>query len=100
MRRWPPSSATPNLDSLKRHQALFLSQALGGPKHYEGRDMFRAHKHLLIDEASFLRVVGHLQATLEELGVEAEDIQTVLGALAPLKRDIVQDHFSRWLRGG
>lgn len=84
--------------NLKRHQALFISQALGGPKQYDGKSMFEAHKHLAITGEQFDSVAGHLVATLRELGVGQADIDTVVGVVAPLKDDIVQSLFKRWLR--
>ena len=89
-----------DINRLKRHQALFLSQALGGPKEYDGRSMFDAHKDFLISEQQFGSVAGHLVETLRGHEVGQEDIDTVIGAIAPLKTDIVMDHFTRWLKGG
>ena len=89
-----------DINRLKRHQALFLSQALGGPKEYDGRSMFDAHKDFLISEQQFGSVAGHLVETLRGHDVGQEDIDTVIGAIAPLKTDIVMDHFTRWLKGG
>lgn len=89
-----------DMGSLKRHQALFLSQALGGPKAYDGRDMFQAHKAYLITDAQFDSVAGHLVGTLNHFGVAQQDIDTVVSVVAPLRRHIVMDHFKRWLRGG
>lgn len=95
-----PTFAGIDLGRLKRHQALFISQALGGPRQYDGRDMFQAHKAFLITGEQFDAVAGHLVAALEQCGVGAADIDTVMGAVAPLRRDIVMNHFTRWLRGG
>lgn len=85
---------------MKRHQALFISQALGGPKKYAGRDMFQAHKDLRIDDAGFTGTVGHLVTVLQEVGVGQGEIDQVLGVLGPLKGDIVTTPFQRWLKGG
>ena len=89
-----------DMAQLKRHQALFISQALGGPKQYDGRSMAEAHAHLDISEAHFNAVAGHLVATLKHFKVSQADIDTVVAAVAPLKADIVVDHFRRWLRAG
>lgn len=88
------------MGALKRHQALFFSQALGGPKQYDGKSMYEAHKHLAVSGEQFDAVAGHLVATLRELGVGQADIDTVVGVVAPLKDDIVLNHFRRWLRAG
>ena len=85
---------------LKRHQALFLSQALGGPKQYEGRDMEAAHAELAITYEQFDAVGGHLAATLRHFKVTQGDIDAVVKAILPLRRLIVFDLFQRWLRAG
>lgn len=65
-------------------QKAFLTMVTGGPANYSGKDMRRAHAHLVaegIGDAHFDAVVGHLAATLRELGVSDEKIAQV-GALA------------------
>jgi hemoglobin len=99
-RRLAPIFAGVEMGRLKRHQALFISQALGGPRAYDGRSMAEAHAHLDISAAHFDWVAGHLVATLRHFKVGQADIDTVLGVVAPLKALIVTDHFRRWLRAG
>ena len=74
---------------LRRHQVAMLSAATGGPKSYTGQEMAAAHAARAIDNAAFDRVVGHLQDTLVSLGVDEQTIAAVLGALSPLRSDIV-----------
>lgn len=74
---------------LRRHQVEMLSAATGGPKSYTGAEMAAAHAGRNIDNEAFDRVVGHLQDTLISLGVHEQTITTVLGALSPLRSDIV-----------
>ncbi|MDX8151865.1 group 1 truncated hemoglobin [Patulibacter brassicae] len=77
-------------DALKRHQRQFLTVALRGRgDEYLGRAMDRAHAGLGITNAAFDRVVGHLVATLGELGVGAPQIEAIGAALAPLRSAIV-----------
>ena len=73
---------------LKGHQRMFIAVAIGGPEKYVGRSMGEAHARLNIVPAHFDLVVGHLVATLTALGVPAETIGTIGGALAPLKAEI------------
>lgn len=70
-------------------QAAFLTMALGGPSNYTGRDLRTAHAPLagLTDEHVDL-VIGHLAATLAELGVAPDDIASA-GAVASSVRDDV-----------
>jgi len=70
-------------------QAAFLTMALGGPNAYSGADLRTAHAHLpgLRDE-HVDAVIGHLAATLGELGVAGADIAAA-GAIAAGARDEV-----------
>jgi hemoglobin len=74
---------------LKGHQRSFLAAAVGGPELYAGRDMAAAHAGMGITDAAFDAVVGHLVDTLTGLGVPAETIGQIGGALAPLRTQIV-----------
>ena len=98
--RLAPVFSGVDMKNLKRHQALFISQALGGPKQYTGRSMFDAHKHLNVTDDQFGQVAGHLKGALEHFQVAPDDVATILGAVGSLKKDIVVDPFTRWLRGG
>jgi hemoglobin len=77
------------LQRLKAHQAAFFAQALRGPGRYTGRSMREAHAGLGITDAHFDRVAGHLVETLSALGVAREYIEQVIGAVAPLRAEIV-----------
>lgn len=81
--------AATDMDHLKAHQRAFITAALGGPAAYAGKMMSAAHAGLGIDKAAFDTVVGHLVATLAELGVEPDQIEAIGNRLAPLQRDIV-----------
>mmetsp|Transcript_29837 Transcript_29837/g.43981 ORF Transcript_29837/g.43981 Transcript_29837/m.43981 type:complete len:932 (+) Transcript_29837:87-2882(+) len=78
-----------DVESLKMHQRMFLQWALGGENGYTGRSMKEAHAGLGITEAHWNTVCGHLVGTLQELGVSAADIDTVVSKVAPLKDDVV-----------
>jgi hemoglobin len=78
-----------DLPQLRRHQTALLVQVTGGPVDYSGRELAQAHAGLDITPADFDRVVGHLVATLTDLGVAAEDIGEVGAALTAHRDDIV-----------
>jgi hemoglobin len=78
-----------DLPRLRRHQTALLSQVTGGPVEYSGRDLAAGHAALGITPADFDRVVGHLVATLTDLGVSGEDIGEVGAALTAHRDDIV-----------
>jgi hemoglobin len=74
---------------LRGHQTALLVQVTGGPAGYAGRDLAAAHDHLGITPQDFDRVVGHLVATLTDLGVQEEDIAAVGAALTAHRDDVV-----------
>lgn len=82
-----------NVDMAKQRakQKAFLAYAFGGPTSYTGKDLSAAHAPLVADglnDSHFDAVAGHLQATLEELGVPQELIGEVM-AIAGSTRDAV-----------
>ena len=78
-----------DMDGLKRHQRLFVGQALGAKRPYPGRAMRAAHAGLDITDVAFDKVVQHLAASLAEAGVDAPTIEAIAGVLLPLKGEIV-----------
>jgi hemoglobin len=80
-----------DLARLKRHQVLLVSQVLGGPAQYDGRDLATAHAGLGITDDDFARVVEHLVEALEGFEVPPDIIGRVGTALAGSKGDIVAD---------
>lgn len=81
--------ASTDMTSLRRHQVAMLSQATGGPREYSGADMGLAHAGLAITDEAFTAVVGHLVGTLQGLGVQQQEVDEVVAALAPLRSVIV-----------
>jgi hemoglobin len=84
-----PVFAEIDLDHLRRHQARFMSYALGGPNQYTGRNMRAAHAGLGITEAQFGAVAGHLQASLAACSVPDHLIDQVIAHVAALKDQVV-----------
>lgn len=78
-----------DLSQLKRHQVLLISQVMGGPAQYDGRDLRHAHVGLDISSDDFTVVVSYLGQALHEAGVPAEIIARVGAELAAAKPDIV-----------
>ena len=75
---------------LKRHQVLLVSQVMGGPVAYEGRELRTVHQGMGISHEDFVAVVGHLVTALTEAGVEQAIIDRVVAALAGTESDIVE----------
>jgi hemoglobin len=78
-----------DLPRLKRHQVLLISQVLGGPASYDGRDLREAHADLDIALDDYLNVVSHLVQAMVEARVPPEIIERVGEALAATERDVV-----------
>jgi hemoglobin len=74
---------------LRWHMLTLLAVVTGGPSKYEGRDLHEAHADLHITEEAFDRVVGHLQATLQELEIQQEDQQAILAAVQARRDQVV-----------
>lgn len=78
-----------NMEVLISHQTKLLSQILGGPSTYSGRELGQAHAFLNVTESAFTEVAEILQEVLEDNGVEDEDVATIMGIIESVKSQIV-----------
>lgn len=78
------------MDRLIGHQTSFLCKVLGGPDNYQGRALEAAHHHLHITEADFGRVAAHLRDSLEDMNVDPDDIDAIMGVVASTQPQIVK----------
>jgi hemoglobin len=83
-----PYFAGTSMVDQKRHMALFLAAAAGGPNGYKGLDMKAAHAGRGITDADFDRVIGHAATALADAGVDEATIGQVAGALMPLRTEV------------
>jgi hemoglobin len=67
----------------------FVCTATGGPEKYEGRDMHTSHGGMQLVDEEFDALVGDLVAALDKFNVPAREKGEILGALGPLKPQIV-----------
>lgn len=81
--------AATNMERLISHQTNFLAKVLGGPDRYQGLDLKTAHASLHITLPDFNEVAELLEEALDEGGVEAADITTIINAVASLQDQIV-----------
>jgi hemoglobin len=73
-------------------QKSFLTMAFGGPNSYTGEDMRKGHAHLVakgLNDDHFNAVAGHLQSTLEELGVAADLVSEVMAIAESTRNDVL-----------
>lgn len=81
-----------DMDRQAAKQKAFLTMVLGGPNHYTGRDMRKAHAHLVtrgLSDAHVDIVIEHLGATLHELGASAAQIQQVAAVANSVRNDVL-----------
>src|SRR5207244_954548 len=65
---------------LKEQLVEFVSAASGGPLKYTGKSMKEAHKGMGITAAEFDALAADLKKALEQNGVKAAEVATVLKA--------------------
>jgi hemoglobin len=67
-----------------------VSEAAGGPFTYSERDMRTTHDGMAVTGGEFDALVADLVATLDQFGVGEAEKGELLGALAPMRADIVE----------
>ena len=67
-----------------------ICEASGGPCKYKGLDMKTSHKGLGISDADFGALVEDLVKALDKFNVGETEKNELLGALGPMKADIVE----------
>jgi hemoglobin len=76
-------------DNLKTLLVEFVCAAGGGGCQYEGRDMGTSHASMVLVEDEFNALVGDLVGALDKFHVPEKEKGELLGALGPLKPQIV-----------
>jgi hemoglobin len=79
----------PEIEKLKSNISDQICDATGGPCSYVGRDMKTTHKGMKITEAEWNATVENLVKAMDKHKVGAKEKSDLLGALAPMKADIV-----------
>ncbi len=79
-----------DIPQLKIYLVDFVCVATGGPCKYEGRDMHGAHAGMQLVDEEFTALVEDLAGALGALKVGKREQNEILGALGPLKGDIVE----------
>ena len=85
-----PKFARTDIPRLRRMLVDQVCAATGGPCTYAGRDMRTTHAGLAITAGEFDALVEDLVATLDSVGVGQAERDELLGALAPMRTDIVE----------
>jgi hemoglobin len=77
------------LSKFKENLVDQICQASGGSCKYKGKDMKTAHRGMGVSDADFNALVEDLVKALDANHVSADAKNTLLGALGPMKGDIV-----------
>lgn len=78
-----------DMEKQRKHQAKFLSFALGGPNQYSGKSMAKAHEGMNLQPEHFNAIAKHLHDALAHFGVSESDIDQAITKVASLKDDIL-----------
>ncbi len=82
--------ANTDIPRLKMLLVEQICQASGGPCTYTGRSMKATHLGMGVSSSDFDALVGDLVATLNKFKVPEREKNELLGALGPMKSDIVE----------
>jgi hemoglobin len=87
-----PFFATLDMPAQVRKQVAFMTVAFGGPDEYRGRDLRTAHAPLRsrgLGDQHFDAVARHLEATLQDLGVDPPLIAEALAIVASTRGQVL-----------
>jgi hemoglobin len=79
----------PEVEKFKSNLADQICETTGGPCSYLGKDMKTTHAGMKISDAEWNATVENLGKALDKHKVDAKSKQDLLGALGPMKGDIV-----------
>lgn len=86
--------------SVVEHQVHLIGSLIGGPDSYEGQSLRDAHRGLAIDRRSFEAVAGLLRDTLEDHGWPDDEIEALLGTIAGLAGEVIDEDAASSLGAG
>ena len=77
------------MERLIDHQTKFVASLMGGPASYTDEMLTQLHAHLDIDDQAFDEMAALFRATLEEAGLDPEDVAAVAGEIVKRRPVIV-----------
>ena len=82
--------AKSDANRLVKNLTDFVCRATGGPCKYTGQSMKAAHKKMAVTTGEFNALAEDLVATLNKFNVPEKERKELIGAVAPLAKDIVE----------
>ena len=79
------------VDKLRRMQREFIGAALDGPITYTGRPLSHVHHGKGITKHHFALYVGHFIDTLQDHGIDDQDVQDIIGRISTYAEEITGD---------
>ena len=76
-----PYFANTDMRRLVDHQTKFISSLMGGPASYTDQKLLEVHAHLKIGPRAFEEMSTLLQETLEDAGMDDDDVARVIGEI-------------------
>lgn len=84
-----PFFADTDMKKLIDHQTKFIASMMGGPASYTNDHLERVHVHLGITEEAFMEAVEMFVETLEDFGMNDDDVDQVKDEVMSRKNFIV-----------
>ncbi|KAF4743795.1 hypothetical protein FOZ63_011121, partial [Perkinsus olseni] len=81
--------ADKDVEEVKNSQLVWITQALGGPKTWQGKDLQEVHKDLGVNDYLFDCFIMNCQKALNGLGVEEDVMDEVLVSLEPARDGVL-----------
>jgi len=85
-----PRFRSKDLPRLKQLATQFFCAGAGGPQKYEGRDLRTAHAGMNVSEQEFLATIDDIVAALSGQGVEAAEVNEIVGLLHSMKGEVLR----------
>ncbi len=84
-----PYFASVEMRRLVDHQTKFISSLMGGPASYSDQKLKEVHAHLRIDTRAFEEMAYLLRETLEDAGMDDDDVDSIISEITKRKSLIV-----------
>jgi hemoglobin len=91
-KRTSPFFSAVDIKAQAAKQKAFLTMVFGGPTKYTGKDMRKAHEHLMklgLNDSHVDAVIELLGQTLSELGVGGKEISEIAAIANSVRNDVL-----------